>query len=75
MPDAVVLLLRDMLKQKSPVPFTDDTKLVEIGLVDSMALLDLILEVENAGHVFQPEMLDLESGVSIRTIASAFVGV
>jgi acyl carrier protein len=50
-----------------------DTDLIELGLVDSQALLDMILDVEQgSGHMFDAEGMDFESGVTLRRLAAAF---
>jgi acyl carrier protein len=51
----------------------DDTDLIERGVLDSQALLDLILEVENhSDRMFDAERIDFEAGVTLRRIAAAF---
>lgn len=51
----------------------EDTMLIELGLIDSQDVLDLILEVEQrCGCTFDPERIDLESAITLRAIANAF---
>lgn len=51
-----------------------DTNLAKLGLVDSAALLDIIVQVESeAGVEFNPEGLDLEEGLTMQALVSAFV--
>lgn len=48
--------------------------LIDLGLIDSQGLLDIILEVEDGcGLTFDPLRIDLESGVTLDRIAAAFV--
>jgi hypothetical protein len=50
-----------------------DVDLIELGVVDSQALLDMILDVEQgAGLLFDADGMDFESGVSLRRLAAAF---
>lgn len=50
-----------------------DTDLLELGLIDSQALLDMILDVEQgSGHLFDADGMDFESGVTLRRLAAAF---
>jgi acyl carrier protein len=49
------------------------TQLLEIGLIDSKDLLDLILEVEERCAVeFDPEHIDFEAGLTFGSLISAF---
>jgi hypothetical protein len=51
-----------------------DLDLIESGLVDSQALLDVILDVEGeCGRMFDADGMDFESGVTLRRLAAAFV--
>jgi len=51
-----------------------DTNLAKLGLVDSAALLDIIVQVESeAGVEFNPVGLDLEEGLTMHALVSAFV--
>jgi len=50
-----------------------DSDLIELGLVDSQALLDMILEAEaGSGWMFDAEGMDFESGVTLRRLAASF---
>lgn len=50
-----------------------DADLVEFGLIDSQALLDIILDVEQgSGRLFDADGMDFESGVTLRRLAAAF---
>ena len=50
-----------------------DSDLIELGLVDSQALLDMILDVEQgSGRLFDADGMDFESGVTLRRLAAAF---
>ena len=50
-----------------------DSDLVELGLVDSQGLLDMILDAEEgSGQMFDAEGMDFESGVTLRRLAAAF---
>jgi len=50
-----------------------DTYLIELGLIDSQALLDMILDVEQgSGRLFDADGMDFESGVTLRRLAAAF---
>jgi len=72
--DNVLALLTVFMQRASAAPFDDATPLLEAGLLDSQALLDLILEVENAsGCVFDPERVDFADGLTLHRLASAFV--
>ncbi|MBV8455072.1 MAG: acyl carrier protein [Acetobacteraceae bacterium] len=78
--EPITVFLREALKRKwkgsgrAQNGITDQTSLLEAGVIDSMGLLDIILEVEESySCVFDPESLDLESGVTLAKLASAFV--
>ena len=48
-------------------------KLLEVGLIDSTRLLDIILEVETrCGVEFNPSSIDFETGVTLGGLISAF---
>ena len=56
--------------------FDDDVDLVALGVVDSVGLLDVLLEVEAAcGREFDPERLELEGGLTVRKLVAAFTPV
>jgi acyl carrier protein len=49
------------------------TRLLEVGLIDSTRLLDIILEVETrCGVEFNPSSIDFETGVTLGGLISAF---
>ncbi|MBX9775274.1 MAG: acyl carrier protein [Xanthobacteraceae bacterium] len=49
------------------------TRLLEVGLIDSTRLLDIILEVETrCGVQFNPEHIDFETGVTLGALVNAF---
>jgi acyl carrier protein len=49
------------------------TRLIEVGLIDSTRLLDIILEVETrCGVQFNPEHIDFETGVTLGGLINAF---
>lgn len=50
-----------------------ETCLLEVGLIDSTRLVDIILEVETrCGVQFNPESVDFESGVTLGSLIEAF---
>ncbi len=79
-PDGVPLMvLADALARRlrqdgRAAPKVDaDIDLIESGLVDSQALLDVILDVEGAsGRMFDADGMDFERGVTLRRLAAAF---
>jgi acyl carrier protein len=49
------------------------TRLLEVGLIDSTRLLDIILEVEmRCGVEFNPAQIDFETGVTLGGLIGAF---
>jgi hypothetical protein len=77
--DMVLRMLTEALARKlgragaSAAGIGRESKLLEIGIIDSQGLLDIILEVEeSSGRVFDPMRLDLESGVTLGMLAGAF---
>ena len=49
------------------------TPLLELGLIDSKDLLDIILEVEERCTVeFKPERIDFETGLTLGSLIDAF---
>ena len=69
--DALVRRLREGGRTTSRVD--PDSDLIELGLIDSQALLDMILDVEQgSGRMFDAEGMDFESGVTLRRLAAAF---
>ncbi len=73
--DAVRELILEALAPKLKSARIDDgTNLVGLGLVDSADLLEVIILVEQeTGAEFNPENLDIESGVTLGQLISAFV--
>ena len=67
-------LARRLAQDGRSAPKVDaDIDLIESGLVDSQALLDIILEVEGAGGwMFDADGMDFERGVTLRRLAAAF---
>ena len=61
---------RSVLKDGSVDP---SIKLLEVGLIDSTRLLDIILEVETrCGVEFNPASIDFETGVTLGGLIDAF---
>jgi hypothetical protein len=51
----------------------DDVDLVGLGLVDSIAVLDVLLEVEaTCGTELDPDRLDFQGGLTVRKLVAAF---
>ena len=49
------------------------TRLLEVGLIDSPRLLDIILEVESrCGVAFNPELIDPDISITLDSLISAF---
>jgi acyl carrier protein len=49
------------------------TRLLEVGLVDSKGLLDIILKVEGrCGVEFNPEGMDVEKGVTLGSLLRSY---
>lgn len=74
-PGMVAEALSQRLRQEGrTMPRVDpDADLIELGIVDSQALLDVILEVEQrSGCLFDAEGMDFERGVTLRRLAAAF---
>jgi acyl carrier protein len=77
--DAPLALLTEALARRlrqdgrAAVRIDPDTDLIEQGVVDSQALLDMILDAEQGcGRSFDAEGMDFESGVTLRRLAAAF---
>lgn len=52
----------------------DGSKLLELGLIDSEDLIEIILEVEEQCECqFDPEGIDLESGLTLAGLIGSFV--
>lgn len=74
-PSLLAEVLAQRLQQEGrSMPRIDlDSDLIELGIVDSQALLDVILEVEGrSGCLFDAEGMDFEGGVTLRRLAAAF---
>ena len=74
---AVLNLLRDglakALQRAGLSRDADNINLLEVGVIDSQRLLDLILDVEcGSGRVFDPTRIDFETGVTLAKLAGAF---
>ncbi|HTW71103.1 MAG TPA: phosphopantetheine-binding protein [Acetobacteraceae bacterium] len=72
-------LLRDALARRlrqdgrNASRIDPDSDLIELGLVDSQGLLDMILDAEEgSGQMFDAEGMDFETGVTLRRLAAAF---
>jgi len=69
--DALTLRLRQ--EGRTAIHIDPDTDLIQVGLVDSQALLDMILDCEQgSGQMFDADGMDFESGVTLRRLAAAF---
>ena len=74
MSEPIVLLRAFLQERANGRALSDDSDIFALGLVDSMALLDVVLQVENqTGLTFSPDNIDFEKGVSVQSIAGAFV--
>ena len=52
----------------------DGSKLLELGLIDSEDLIEIILEIEQqCGCEFDPQQMDLEAGLTIGGLIGSFV--
>ncbi len=55
-------LLRVIADGRPPVPVTDDTLLIQAGVIDSVALFNLILWIEErTGQPIDPTKLDIRT--------------
>ena len=69
-----ILSLRLAAAGVSDDELTQGTKLLEIGLIDSEDLVEVILEVEErCGCEFNPVEIDLEGGLTLDKFTSSFV--
>ena len=70
----VAALQRHLRDGAAPDRFPgDDADLVEHGLVESLRLLDILLEVESAsGREMDPDRLELGGGITVRKLVAAF---
>ena len=76
--EAIIAALERTIRDAGRLPngLGDDTDLVALGLIDSVSLLDVLLEVEVVcGREFDPERLELEDGVTVRKLVAAFGSV
>ena len=61
-------LLRIIAARRSPVPVTDETPLVQSGLLDSVALFNLMLWIEEqTGRPLDPTRLDIRTELNTVT--------
>jgi hypothetical protein len=67
-------LTRKLGEAGAPTAGVDETTpLIDLGVIDSQGLLDIILEAEDGcGLTFDPLLIDFESGVTLERIAAAF---
>lgn len=72
-------LITDALAQRlrqdgRAIPRIDpDADLIDLGILDSQALLDVILDVEQrSDRLFDADGMDFERGVTLRRLAAAF---
>jgi acyl carrier protein len=72
--DTVLAVLTTKLSQRKFSGGIDaSTELLELDLIDSTDLLDLILEVEERlGVQFNPEQIDFEAGLTLGDLIDAF---
>jgi acyl carrier protein len=77
--DALDSIVRQILLQRLAVSGHPDsdlaqgTRLLELGLIDSEDLVEVILEVEeNYNCEFDPTKIDLESGLTLAGFVSSF---
>ena len=69
--DALALRLRR--EGRTAARIDPDADLIQMGLVDSQALLDMILDCEQgSGQMFDADGMDFESGVTLHRLAAAF---
>lgn len=67
-------LARKLGREGRSARIDPDADLIELGLIDSQALLDMILDVEaSTGRMFNAEVLDFEGGVTLGRLAAAFM--
>jgi acyl carrier protein len=59
---------------RGPANIDEKAQLVELGLVDSADLVEIILEVEQqSGCEFDPQQISLETGLTIASLSAAFL--
>jgi acyl carrier protein len=74
--ELVVRRLAPKLAQIGVHAVQDDTNLTELLIADSADLLDVIVFVEEEAAVeFNPDGLDIEQGLTLAQLVSAFSGV
>jgi acyl carrier protein len=74
--ELVVRRLAPKLAQIGVNAVQDDTNLTELLIADSTDLLDVIVFVEEEAAVeFNPDGLDIEQGLTLAQLVSAFSGV
>jgi acyl carrier protein len=74
--ELVVRRLAPKLAQIGVNAVQDDTNLTELLIADSADLLDVIVFVEEEAAVeFNPDGLDIEQGLTLAQLVSAFSGV
>jgi hypothetical protein len=75
LPTIVIEALQRKLSEtgRPNVEITGGTKLLELDIVDSQGLLDIILEIEaRCGRQFDPEGIDFEGGITLDALTQAF---
>ncbi|MBW8268686.1 phosphopantetheine-binding protein [Caldovatus aquaticus] len=77
--DTILRLLTEALARKlgeAGIPAAgigEETDLLDLGVIDSQGLLDVILEVEESGgRTFDPLRIDFETGITLGKLAGAF---
>jgi len=69
-----ILLQRLAVAGLSDNELTQGTRLLELGLIDSEDLVEVILEVEErCGCEFNPVEIDLEAGLTLANFMSSFI--
>jgi acyl carrier protein len=59
---------------RSAAKIDETSQLLQLGLIDSGDLIEVILEVEQrCGCEFTPEELNLETGLTIGSLVAAFI--
>jgi acyl carrier protein len=59
---------------RGDIEIDEKSQLLEFGVIDSEDLIDIILEVEQqCGCEFNPEKMDLETGLTISGLIGSFV--
>jgi acyl carrier protein len=69
----IAALQRKLDHGLSSTEFGDEADLVSLGLVDSVDILDVLLEVEaTLGTEFDPDRLNFEGGLTVRKLVAGF---